>query len=68
MFAPPPYPPYPPYPPFPPPQQRLSFWHLRKLVKSFGPPQSWPEFYYQQAMRSEYRQRRFIVLWLLLPR
>ena len=41
MYAPPPYPPY---PPFPPPQQRLTFWHLRKLVKSFGPPQSWPEF------------------------
>ena len=68
MYAPPPYPPYPPFPSFPPPQQRLTFWQLRKLVKSFGPPRDWPEFYYQQSMRAEYRQRRFFLLWALLPR
>ena len=46
MYPSPPYPPYPPYPPFPPPQQRLSLWQLRKLVKSFEPSRDWPEFYY----------------------
>lgn len=61
-------PPYPPYPSFPPPQQRLSYRQLRKHVKSFGPPRDWAEWHYQQAMWSQYRQRRFFLLWALLSR
>ena len=68
MFAPPPSPPSPPYPPFPPPQKRLSFWELRRVVKHLPPPQSWPEYYYQQSSLAEYRQRRFFLLWALFSR
>ena len=59
----PPFPPSP-YPYYPPATVRLGFWALRRLVKSLPPPQSYAEWQYQQALRTELRARRWYLIFM----
>ncbi|HLW01834.1 MAG TPA: hypothetical protein VKT82_24485 [Ktedonobacterales bacterium] len=64
MYQNPPPPPFPPtpYPYYPPASVRPGFWALRRLVKQLPPPQSYAEWHYQQALRTELRSRRRRIL------
>lgn len=71
MYYPPPNTPFPPgapFPYYPPAGVRLGFWALRRLVRSLPPPQSYAEWQYQQALRTELRARRWLLFFTLIPR
>lgn len=44
---------------------RINYWELRRMVRSFPPPQTPAEYQYQQALKAQFRRRRFRLFWRL---
>lgn len=70
MFQPPP-PPFPPASPYlfyPVPTAHLGYRALKHLVQHLPPPQSYAEWVYHEALRTELRSRRWQLFFALIPR
>ncbi len=50
---------------FRPRRPRINYWELRRMVRNFPPPQTPAEYQYQQALKAQFRRRRFRLLWRL---
>jgi len=50
---------------FRPRRPRINYWELRRMVHAFPPPQKPAEYQYQQALKAQFRRRRFRLFWRL---
>jgi hypothetical protein len=50
---------------FRPRRPRINYWELRRMVRNFPPPQTPAEYQYQQALKAQFRRRRFRLFWHL---